>query len=65
MPETHDVSQGDDAAHAEPYRPEDFTKIQYVPLTLFQRTVIKLKIVGAVTLLLIVVAFCGRVAGIV
>ena len=65
MPEPHDVSQGDDAAHAEPYRPEDFTKIQYVPLTLVQRTVIKLKIVGAVTLLLIVVAFCGRVAGIV
>jgi hypothetical protein len=65
MTEPQDWPEGEDEAHARPYRPEDFTKLQYVPPTHFQRAVAKLKIVGALTGLLIVVALCGRVAGIV
>lgn len=53
-----------DARHAAPYRPEDFTKLQYVPPTYLQRQWAKLKITGALTGVLIVGAFCARVAGI-
>jgi hypothetical protein len=64
MTEPEDRPGDDDEAHARPYRPEDFTKLQYVPPTHFQRAVAKLKIIGALTGLLIVVALCARVVGI-
>lgn len=51
-----------EARHAAPYRPEDFTKVQSVPPTSLQRAVAKLKIIGVLTGVLIVGAFCARVA---
>lgn len=47
MTEPEHGPESDDEAHARLYRPEDFTKLQYVPPTHFQRAVAKLKIVGA------------------
>lgn len=64
MTEPPDRAGGDDETHAQPYRPEGFIKPQYVRPTHFQRAVAKLKIVGELTVLLIVVALYGRVAGI-
>lgn len=54
----------EDAKGATPYRPEDFIKVQYVPPTRMQREWSKLKIVGAVTGVMVVLAMCARVAGI-
>lgn len=50
-------------AHDTPYRPDDFTKLQYVPPTLFQQTWARLKIIGALIGVTVVLAFCGRLAG--
>lgn len=64
MPDpTEDVH--DDGAHNTPYRPEDFTKLQYVPPTLFQRTAAKLKIIGVCIAITILVGFCGRLWGVI
>lgn len=53
----------EDRSHDASYRPEDFTKLQYVPPTLLQRTWARLKIIGALIGVTVVLAFCGRLAG--
>jgi len=63
MAEPRDGADSEDQEHAAPYRAEDFTKLQYVPPTLFQRTWGKLKIIGALIGVTMVLAFCARVAG--
>jgi hypothetical protein len=63
MSEAGDRAASDEQARAAPYRPEDFTKLQPVSPTPFQRMRSHLKIVllGIITS---VPAFCGRLAGV-
>ena len=63
MVEPQDDPDGQDARHAEPYRPEDFVSLQYVPPTPMQRELARLKIVGAVTAVIVVVGMCARILG--
>ncbi len=63
MTEPEDEPDGEDARHAEPYRPEDFVPLQYVPPTAVQRDWASLKVIGAVTAVIVVVAMCARIMG--
>lgn len=64
MPDPEDHLESSDQAHAAPYRPEDFTKLQPEIPTLFQRTWSRLKIVLLGIVITSVLAFCGRLAGV-
>ncbi len=65
MPDQQQDLRDDDEAHKALYRPEDFTKLQYVPPTLFQRTAARLKIIGVCIGITMLVGFCGRLWGVI
>jgi len=60
LPDPKQDDGEDDEAHNALYRPEDFTKLQYVPPTLFERTAARLKIIGVCIGITMLVGFCGR-----
>jgi len=55
----------DDEAYNALYRPEDFTKLQYEPPTLFQRTAARLKIIDVCIGITMFVGFSGRLWGVI
>ncbi|WP_349312305.1 hypothetical protein [Brevundimonas subvibrioides] len=63
MGEQQDNPEGQDPEHAEPYRPEDFVQLQYVPPTELQWRWARLKVVGALTAVVVVVGMCARIMG--
>lgn len=64
MPDPEDHPESEDQTHAEPYRPEDFTKLQPENPTPIQRMWSRLKVVLLGILITSVLAFCGRLAGV-
>jgi len=64
MPDPEDPTESEDQTHAQPYRPEDFIKLQPDNPTPLQRMWSRLKIVLLGILITSVLAFCGRLAGV-